>query len=285
MIKKFLAGLAFGTGFGVAVILVAIVAFQVFLTSRTEDELFPAGAVVETPPPIKAGYLGSSSRYTGGSIHNRKATLTGGPGTIVGKAVVNDTPVSGLALRLALNGSVMSEWATTNPQGEYVINVPFGEYRIDGFDLDLGTANAVLDGKIDDPQGFRPTETFQVKSDASAPGLILKFVDPIEKRIEKRKFSVSEDIVLNWAPYPGASEYSVQVYEKSDPRAFAGNSPLLDWLHLPHVSSPAFSLTEHGIEPKVGHYYTLEVRAHNDVMRIISQTARDSLGYDFEVVK
>jgi len=54
---------------------------------------------------------------------------------------------AGFAVALALNDGVMSEWATTDASGKYAIGVPYGKYRIDGYELDYTVVHALLGGK------------------------------------------------------------------------------------------------------------------------------------------
>lgn len=293
MFKKFLNGIVFGAGFGIAFIAVVVIYFQFFFQPMMErkfdtsnEVIGKSNKVIGKPPAIKdqQRFLGSPAIHSVGFMGNKGSVLSGGPGKIIGKALLNNSPVSGLKLRLALNGSVMSQWATTDAEGQYTVSVPYGKYKIDGFELDTTTADSVLAGKIDHPQNAHSSGTFEVQKDSHGRGLTFRFVNPIKKNISKKKFSISESVVLNWTRYPGASQYSIQIYENSDPHAYIGQNAIFDWSKRPRISSTSFNLKEHGVEIKAGHFYVVEIDAEDDRMGIISQTARVYTGYDFEVV-
>ncbi|PWK46343.1 hypothetical protein [Pleionea mediterranea] len=284
MFKKFINGLVFGAGFAIAFIAVVIIYFQFFFESMYENNLVSSKEVVDSPPSIKAQkkYLGSNAVFSGKFVKNRNV-LASGSGEIIGKAMLNGNPVSGLKLRLALNGSIMSQWSITNSEGVYSVSMPYAEYKIDGFELDSNSANALLAGKIDHPQNAHSTGNFEVSKEKKGQGLVFRFVDPIKKNITKNKYSVSDDVTLKWAAYSGASAYDIQLYEKTDPHAYIGDKALFEWSSRPRVSDTSFNLKEHGVELKVGNFYELEIYARDNSMRVISQTYRIHSGYDFEV--
>ncbi len=285
MFKKFINGMVFGAGFAIAFIVVVVIYFQFFFQPTFENKIVNSKGVVTTPPRIKEPkrFLGSPEIYSGGFLDNRSGVLSGGSGEIVGHATLNNNPVSGLKLRLALNGSIMSQWATTDSEGTYSVRVPYGEYKIDGFEFDSNSANSILAGKIHHPQNAHSSAKFEVSKENKGRGLRFRFIDPIEKNIDKNKYSISDDIVINWAPYPEASQYSIQIYEKSDPHAYIGNNPLFDWSTRPRVSDTSFNLKEHGVKLKAGNFYVVEIDAHDERMGIISETHRMHSGYDFEI--
>jgi len=103
--------------------------------------------------------------------------------------------------------------------------------------------------------------------------------------MKKQIYSVDEEIVLKWAPYAGASQYSIQLFEKSEPHAFIGNTTSFDWKNRPKVTSNSFSLKAHGVNLKVNHFYVFEVYAQNEESIIISKTPQKYSGYDFEVTE
>ena len=151
----------------------AILKNDVILTSDPDE--------IHLPPEIsrRTRFLGSSGTYSGDFSHGDYRVLSSGPGQIVGAAMVDSKPLAGLRLRFALNGDVMSQWATTGAAGHYEIGVPYGKYLIDGFDLDTETANSVLAGKIEHPQNPISSGTFEVAAGAPGHGLKLEFVDPV----------------------------------------------------------------------------------------------------------
>lgn len=281
MLKKFISGIVFGTGFGIAFILVATIYFSFFF-GRTA----PQERVVNSPPTINQtpGYLGSIGSYAGNFLDKKDGTLAPGPGKIVGSVLINDNPIAGLKLRLALNGSVMSQWATSNDMGKYSIKVPYGQYKIDGFELDFESANAVLAGKIEHPDSNFSTGVFSVNEDEDGIGLTLKFVDPVIKKFPKSKYSINENVVVSWLSYPGAAQYKLQINEKQDPHSYNETS-IFDWPLRPVVYGTSFDFNEHGVKLKAGHFYEIEIEALDDKSTIVSRTSRKHMGYDFEVIE
>ena len=285
--KKFLSGLVFGAGFGIAFVIVAVVFIMFFFKPMVERRFASSDQVIESPPSIQAPqkFLGTSAVYSSDFKDNKEGVLSKGPGKIVGQALVNNNPVPGLKLRLPLNGRVVSQWATTDEKGRYAISVPYGEYRIDGYELDSTTANRVLAGKIAHPQFPHSSDNFDVTKDSNGRGLVLRFVDPIKKKIPKKTFSESESVVINWAPYPGAHQYTIQVYEKTEPYSFTGGDTLFEWGDLPKTSDASLDLGKHEVKLRPGHFYVVNIVALDDRMAPISETDRKHSGYDFEITE
>jgi hypothetical protein len=285
MFKKFVNGLLFGAGLGVSLVAVLVVYFYYIHPRMIGIETTPLDDVVDAPPGIseRKKYLGSSSIYSGGFRDNLTGILTSGDGEIVGKVTADDEPVSGLKLRLALNGGVYSQWATTDEDGKYVISVPFGEYKVDGFELNTHSANRVLVGKIDHPLNSHFSSKFWVTAGAKGRGPTFRFVDPVEKSLPKNSYSVAEEVVLSWEPYPGASKYAVQIYEQPDPYSFKGRKRLFEWSDKPEVAATSYNLKEHGVELKQGHFYVFQVDALDEYGAMLSETYDLYPGYDFEV--
>ena len=148
-------------------------------------------------------------------------------GKIIGITSVNGKPLEGLKLRLALNGKVYSQWATSDSRGKYTINVPFGKYKIDGFELDNSIANKVLPNKINHPHSSYSSGIFDVAEEKNGRGLTFKFTDPVIKNTNKKKYAANENIVFSWKPYHGATQYSVQILEKNDQYSW-NSKPLFD---------------------------------------------------------
>lgn len=287
MFKKFLSGIVFGAGFAIAFIVGMVIFFFFFFQPLTETNFTSPKEVVTSAPDITEikRYLGSSGTYVAGFRDQKPGLLSEGPGEIIGKATSNDKPVSGLKLRLALNGSVLSQWATTGADGSYSVRVPHGKYRIDGFEIDTDSANAVLAGKIDDPQTGHVSDVLDVAKGAKGQGLTFRFIDPVQKKLSKKKFTATEPIIIDWFPYPGASNYSIQIYEKSDAHALFGNNTIFSWSNQPRVSGTSFDLSKHGVTLKAGKFYSVEIHAHDAKMNYISHTHRAHHGYDFEVTE
>jgi hypothetical protein len=179
----------------------------------------------------------------------------------------------------------MSQWATTGADGQYQIGVPYGDYRIDGFDLDTKTANSVLAGKIGHPQNPISSDRFEVADDAPGPGLDLEFVDPVEMDIPKKRFSADEDVVIRWKPYPGAQEYEVQIFERAHPRGYGPSEPVFPWSDRPVVNEPFINLGDYAVELKAGRYYTVAVEARAGAWEPLSRTGHRFRGFDFEIAE
>ena len=289
--KKLLNGLVFGTGFGIAFVTVWVLALYFVFPSVMEsrfksEEIKHIEKSVDTAPLIEKAqkFLGSPAIYSGGFLDNKSGVLSSGPGFITGSVLLNGKPVKGLKIRLALNGGVMSQWADTDSRGVYKVKVPFGEYKIDGYELDQYSANSVLPGKINHPQQVHSSNNFEVAPDNDGYGLNFKFVDPVVKDLSKNKFSVTENVKLEWEAYPKAEKYSVQITEKSDPYTWSNNT-LFPWSNKPSVTDPYINLSEYEVQLKPGHFYVFEVSAKDARGNYLSETARLHSGYDFEVTE
>lgn len=290
MFKKLLDGLIFGTGFGIAFVAVWIVAIYFILPGvmesrfETTEVIKPNENIVGKVPPLSntERFLGSPGVYSGDFLDNKNGVLSGGEGVISGEALVNEQPLEGLKLRLALNGSVMSQWATTDLNGVYRVSVPYGEYKIDGYELDYLIANKVLPNKINHPENAYSTGKFQVGEGQVGRGLKFRFVDPIIKKLDKIKYSTGEKVILKWGEYPEAVTYTVQVYEKPDANSWK-STDLFHWPERPNVAVTELDLSKYDIELKPGYFYAFEVEAKNSKGSLLSKTNRDHSGFDFEI--
>lgn len=281
MFKQFLKGLVFGAGFSVAVIVVYTIWCSLGLRTQVFgrdgfvfDDSKDGGQKVLIPPALveKPKYLGSSGFYFGEFEHSSSKVLASGEGEIVGSISVDDVPKEGVRVRLALNGTVYSEWAKSGVDGRYTVRVPYGEYRIDGYELERESANKYLAGKIAHPRMPRGGGPFSVGKNKSGIGLNLDFVDPVEFTEPTGEVSLSEEIVAKWEPYPGASSYVVQVYEREDAHGLSFSGVLFDWNELPEVTEPFMDLKEKQVALKAGSFYTLLIRAKDERGRTISET-------------
>ena len=101
----------------------------------------------------------------------------------------------------------------------------------------------------------------------------------------KKRFSASEDVVIEWLAYPGATQYRIQLLEKKEPHGFARTKRLFEWQHRPVISETRVNLSDFfDTELKAGHFYSVEVSAFDDNTNLLSETAHDYRGYDFEIV-
>jgi hypothetical protein len=288
MFRKLLGGMVFGAGFAVAFIVVASLWLNWILPKQLGGMGHVVGApptaTVTTAPPITNNhYLGSTGTYTSGFTSDTNVALAAGDGRIFGQVLEGDRPVAGLRLRLALNGSVWSQWATSDAEGRYEVPLPYGEYRLDGWELDKSTADQVLPGRIASPRtGGHPRERLKVGAGKPAEGYVLRFVAPIEKTGPEGEVSAKAKIVATWKPFPGASAYLIQLAEADGPDQFPARD-IFSWNDRPRVTEPSFDLTNAGLRP--GHYYFLNITAEDSAGQPISETARNYLYSDFKVTE
>jgi len=243
---------------------------------------------VTVPPAIEERFLGTQGSFSGGFSLQPEKSLATGPGTIAGSATSGGKPLEGLRLRLGLNGSVMSDWTTTDAAGKYAIGVPYGKYRVDGYKLDYSIVDRVLGGKVDAPQNYNAygsNVVIEVAQGQPGKGPDFAYVDPVRKKGPKGKVSLSTPVVLEWEAYPGAEGYQVQLLEQKDERDFANQKRLIDWSKRPTVSGTSLDLSERGIQLKKGYYYTVEIHALDARMRNISNSADFRGGADFHTTE
>lgn len=293
MLKKILNGVAFGAGFTVVFIVILEIYAEYIFKPRYEREILagstspsPSRATVDVPPvlPKKATYLGPKSYYSPDFKLNKAVDLSAGPGIIVGSAHLNNKPLANLKLRLALNGTALSEWTETDKHGQYTVRVPFGEYRIDGFRFDSAITDSILAGKIENPVHNFKSGYFNVSEDTEGRGTLFRFVSPIEITVPKKRYRLNEPVKFHWSAHPGADNYIIQVLAKPDPYKFFGSSTLFrGWSNQPMTSETSFTLEpeKHGLKP--GLFYNINVRALKNKNKPISKSATKHSGYDFEI--
>lgn len=301
MLKRFLNGMVFGSGFALAFSIVSILVTQFFtgyqldileneLASRKWD--IPSGpinrvedVVKEAPAfsPESEKFLGAFGSFSQGFTDIRGKVLAEGPGQIRGKVTANGEPAAGLKLRLALNRAVMSQWGVTDSDGVYTIAVPYGKYIIGGYELDDKSAHTVLTGLID-RWTYYSTEghEFEVGANRPGEGLNLEYVDPVVKLTQGVTYTSGDDIVLAWQKYPGAAQYRVQLREKQSAgdRRFTN---VLDNGGVDVVNATTLDLAPYWNLLKPGHYYTYDVDAVSAEGDTLSESAFDSSGYDFRI--
>jgi len=286
MLKKFLNGLLFGSGFAIAFIIILVIYFKFFFESTINSSFSNNDTAISEVPVIQKArekFLGSPAIYVGGFLDNKDGVLSSGSGEI--KAVVksNGQPTEGLKLRLALNGKVMSQWAISDKMGEYRVSVPYGEYKIDGFELDSQSANKVLAGLIDSPFNPHSTEKFIVSEDELGVGIDFNFVSPVIKTTKNKSFTLNEPVIISWAPYVGASSYQIQIFEKENPHEYIGNNRLFAWAKRPEVEKTSINIQSYTNKLKVGNYYSYEVIALDENNHQISESPKTYQGYDFRI--
>ena len=281
-------GSAFG---GVLVFVAAVYGYFYWQYSRVEP-----GAVVRFPPrnektvavapPIVERFYGTQASLAREfSPTARQTVLASGPGRIVGSVTSSGKPLPGLRLRLALNGAVMSPWATTGVDGRYEVALPYGKYRIDGYELDSSAASTALAGKTDGPgHSYHPADVIVVEEGKLGRGLDFAYVDPVRKLGPSGDVKLAQPVIVSWQPYPGAVAYRLQLIEQEDARDYQNQRRMFEWRERPIVSSTSANLVEHKITLKKGYYYTLEIEALDERNRALSQSARHFDKADFRVV-
>jgi hypothetical protein len=247
------------------------------------------GRTVSVAPPIADSetFYGSHGFFTGGfSPASEHEVLAAGPGRIAGAVTSNGKPLQGLRLRLALNGSVFSQWTASDADGRYEVPLPYGKYRIDGYELDSASSQRLLAGKTDGPrQGYGEVEVILVEAGKPARGIDLAFVEPVRKSGPVGEVSLAKPVVLTWQPYPGAAAYRLQLIEQPDPRDYESQRRLFDWRERPVVAGTDFDLAQHKVALKKGSYYTLEIEALDERKRTLSQTVRRFDRADFRAIE
>jgi hypothetical protein len=254
-----------------------------------EVRLMPGRQTTVTIAPPVADtdrFHGSHASFAGEfSPASRNKLLAAGPGKLVGSVTSNGKPLQGLRLRLALNGAVMSQWATSGADGKYEIAVPYATYRVDGYELDSSNVSSLLGGKIDGPR-LQPfgRETVVVAEGSPARAIEFSFVDPVRKKVPGGDVSAAKPVVISWEPYPGASAYRIQVVEQKDPADYTSHQRLFEWRQQPVVSGTSADLAEQGVKLKKGYFYTIEIEALDDNRRKLSEAPRNFHKADFRVV-
>lgn len=279
-----------GSGIGGILLFIAVIvgfAYYQYYNSSSQPFFSSPPDLVSTPPDLieQKGFLGSGGIYSGDFSDSRNKVLAEGQGRMVGKITAHGEPIEGLRLRLALNGSVMSQWAVSDSAGIYTISLPYGKYRIDGYELDYSTANSALAGKTDNPQNAHSSEIMVIGEGKPGKGLNLDYVEPVIIKGPAGEVSLSNPIIISWEPYPNAGFYRVQLVEEKDPRDFREQKRLFEWSKRPKIQGTSFDISEYGIELKKGYYYTVEIDALDINQWKISESAGQHGSPNFWVVE
>lgn len=249
-------------------------------------DFFNKYETISTPPEISVNdrFLGTPGVHISGFKYNTKKVLATGKAKLIGNITSDDNPVVSLKIRLALNGSVYSQWGTTDSDGKYEINVPPGSYKVDGYDLDYANANEVLGGKTDYPHNPHSTGIIKLEAGEKAIALDLKYVKPVSNIAPKAEFSLSNPVDITWDPYPNANYYRVQIVEQKNPIDYKSHVRLFEWKEKPFVDAPSLDLSKHGIKLKKGYFYSVEVEALDKNRSMLSKSSRSFDSINFKVV-
>ncbi len=283
----------FGAGFSLACVVILTIWLSFGLPTiffgpfeRVYRESSAGNTPIVEPPTLddRQKFLGSSGIYSGDFEHFNARTLASGEGLIIGAISANGQPVGGVEIRLALNGSAFSQWVKSNEDGKYRISVPYGDYRVDGYELNMNSAHQHLPGKIQEPIFRNTTRTFSVGPGKTGEGLHLDFVDSVIVLEPIGDVSLNDAIIARWKPYPGAVSYVVQVYEHENQNDISWSGTLFNWRKRPRVSETFIDLKEHRAELKAGYFYSLAVSAEDDRGKTISQTPMSQREQQFKVI-
>ena len=324
MVDRFLHGIVFGAGFGISFGLVVLLfsliisfppglvrtdffsssetvsgtdqadsdssAIQTLQVTDTQTIKEPSEKEPSGSETQRGTFLGRMKIYSGGTGSDSKDGTSGkgiissGSGLIVGQVIANNAPVAGLKLKLSFNGGVSTPWITTAEDGSYRINVPYAEYRVDGYELDQESANTLLSGMIDHPQIAPLSDTaIMVREGLNSRGPTFRFVTPINKRIPKRTFTTRENIPIEWDPYPGAKLYTLQIYERKNTTKGPAKE-MFSRASRPSMTDTYINLTTRDAEFKPGYVYTVEIIARDDRINIVSKSISSGSSFDFEIV-
>jgi hypothetical protein len=288
-LKTILLVIASGIG-GIVIFVVAVIGFMSYKLStpgaRIDIPSFPGERTVSKPPPIAEveRFVGSHAIYSGDFPSDRKTVLEAGAGRVGARITYAGKPIEGLRLRLAVNGSVMTQWGTSGADGRYEVAVPYAQYRIDGYELDSASANKTLRGLIDNPQNAHASETMTVAEGRPGRGLDLDFVDPVKKKGPAGDVSLAKPVVISWEPYPRATSYRLQLIEQKNPRDYMSQKRLFEWNQRPRIVGTSIDLSPQGIALQKGYYYSIEIDALEGEHRQISHTGSRNGRPDFFVV-
>ena len=246
----------------------------------------PGRSVAHAPAIGKSDqYLGSTAQWSSQFGDDRDTVLDAGPGQLAGTITATGKAVSGLRLRLMLNGSVMSQWGESGADGKYVVAVPYGRYRIDGYEIAKSSANAALPGKMGNPQNQWSSPEIVVSADHAGRALDLDFVDPVRKGGSLGLVSRTQPIVVAWEPYPGAAKYRLQVVYWQPNIGGGDLKYLFEPRASPVITGTSFDFAEHKADLKKGIRYSLLVDALDDNDRIVGETPLTMThSPDFEMV-
>jgi len=252
---------------GIVLFIAAIAGLAYFGDFPLHNMVFgdgPTTTVSRAPDVTRSSrFEGATGRWTGDFAKNRDTVLDAGQGRFNGVVTTGGAPTRGVRVRLMLNGSVLSQWGESDSQGAYSIAVPYGTYRVDGYEIDRESADAVLAGKIESPRNGFSSEVAPVSADRSGRAPNLDFVDPVRKALPLGEVSRTQPIVVSWEPYPGAAAYRVQLSEWKGGGEYHGHDmrDVFDPYHAPAVKEPSFNPADHDVELHMGSYYSLTVDA------------------------
>jgi hypothetical protein len=154
-----------------------------------------------------------------------------------------------------------------------------------GFEIDSASADQVLAGKILHPSVRYSGDLFSVSEKFPGKGIELVFIDPVQLSVSKKEFSGTEDILIEWSPYPGALQYGIQVYEFEKPGSSGKGSKWFEADERPQGTGNSIYLGQLGHQIRAGYYYIIEIEALDSNSEVISKTPQSGSGYDVHITK
>lgn len=222
---------------------------------------------------VKERYLGSVGRTAGRFDWKNQKDLAPGEGKIKGHILKLGSPCPGIKIQILFNGNLASEFAASDENGEYIINVPYGDYRIDGWKIDHQTADKFVAGKILEPELHFISDNIAVSENSIAKGPSLNFIDPIKILKPLDMVPYTESVEIEWSKVDAAKSYRIQIVDRGANLRGTEYKPLFqtynDW---PTTLNTTITTKEMGIALEPGHFYTLAVHALNENNRPISES-------------
>jgi hypothetical protein len=243
-----------------------IQAAQADWTRMVEAMQTESGApiVVETAPLLageRGTFLGSTGMSIGTDFDWRtRRVLAEGTAIIRGKVLADGRPRAGVRLQLFLSG-IRSAWTTSDSLGFYVVRVPPGKYRYQGFELDRAAADSALSGMLQlSPHDLPVLPYVEVSPERPGTGPEFVFVTAVTPLAPLGRETLARDRVrLAWAEFPGATEYEVSLME-SDER---GRSARVILNQPPLRTSETFLVIPDRVALSPGKGYSWSVTAFN----------------------
>lgn len=289
MWKKLVQGFLFGAGFAIgAALLWTIWVVWVWPAMFSSPSLFAHSTESTTSqvPTIveRQRFLGSGGRFAGDFPMHDAKSLLGGDATLQGTILADGKPATGLRLRLALNGSVLSQWGEVDARGQYRISVPAGKYRIDGYELDSSSADKVLANLIDSPNNEHDRPSFSLGATETVEATSLHYVKPVIIESPVGEIRVTNDTVIRWQAYPGASQYRIQVEEALTLKNFSNRSMLFTWEERPLTGETEFRLGKNASRIQSGKQYFVHIQALDIDGQVISESANKFGNHHFKAI-
>lgn len=258
---------------GIVLFIAGIYGYSYFKFKGYEDHNKASTSPVIKKEEVKERYLGSVGRTAGRFDWKNQKDLAPGEGKIKGHILKHGSPCPGIKIQILFDGNLASEFAASDENGEYIIKVPYGEYRIDGWKIDHQTADKFVAGKILEPELHFISDTITVSENSIAKGPSLNFIDPIKILTPLGIIPYSKNVEIEWSKVNGTKQYRIQIIDRGANIRGTDYRPLFQtYDDRPTTKNSAISTKDMGINLEPGHFYTLEIQALNDINRPISES-------------